>query len=161
MKSSGNSIEIMWEMYLERIGENPNNTELKYTSWHFCDNKKDADELVELAKIGTKRATASLFLLYELEGEKVPEAGDISILTDWDGYAQCVIKNEKVSILPFRNITEEHAAREGEGDKTLEYWRRAHRGIFEMDAESAGMVFNEDMLVVFEEFEVVFKLETV
>lgn len=87
MNSSGNSVEIMWDMYLERIGENPSDTRLRYTSWHFCDNKKDADELVELSMIGTKRATASLFLLYELEGEKVPEAGDISILTDWDGNA--------------------------------------------------------------------------
>lgn len=157
MNSSGNSVQKMWEMYLEKIGESSSSTGLDYTSWHFCDNEKDANELVELAKKGTKRATASLYFLYELEVEKVPEAGDISILTDWDGYAQCVIKNEKVSILPFRDITEEHAAIEGEGDKTLEYWRRAHRGIFEMDAELAGMVFDEDMLVVFEEFEVVFK----
>jgi uncharacterized protein YhfF len=157
MKSPENSVKIMWKMYLERIGENPDNTGLKYTSWHFCDNREDADELVQLAKIGTKRATASLFMLYEFEGERVPEAGDISILTDWDGNAQCVIKNERVSILPFKDITEDHAAIEGEGDKSLEYWRRAHRGIFEMDAESAGEVFNEDMLVVFEEFEVVFK----
>lgn len=157
MNSPENSVKMMWEMFLEKIGENPVNTELKYTSWHFCDNKIDADDLVELARIGIKRATASLFLLYDFEGDRVPEAGDISILTDWDGNARCVIKNVRVSILPFKDITEEHARIEGEGDKTLEYWRRAHRGIFEADAESTGEVFNEDMLVVFEEFEVVFK----
>lgn len=157
MNAMDNSVKKMWEMYLEKLGENINDTELKYTSWHFCDNKEDADELVELAKIGTKRATASLHLLYDFEGERIPEVGDISILTDWDGKAQCVIKNEKVSIIPFKEISEENAATEGEGDKTLEYWRRAHKGIFESDAKSAGMVFNDDMLVVFEEFRVVFK----
>lgn len=150
------SVLDMWETYLYSIGENPEDTKLTYDSWYFCDNEKDANELIELVLEGTKRATASLHMLYEIEDEKVPSVGGLNILTDWDGTAKCIIRDKKVSILPFRDITEEHARIEGEGDKSLDYWRRAHISAFGRDTDSLEIDFSEDLLVVFEEFEVVY-----
>jgi len=46
---------------------------------------------------------------------------------------------------------------EGEGDKSLKYWRRAHISFFSRELEEYNMKFTEDMPVVFEEFEVVYK----
>src|SRR5690606_13805990 len=120
-------------------------------------NEKDANELVELVLEGIKHGTASLHQLYGLENEDVPKIGDISILTDWEGNAKCIIKDVNVTILPFKDFSEELAAIEGEGDKSLDYWRRAHLKVFEADAENAGFEFTEDLLVVFEELEVIFR----
>jgi len=83
MEQEHKSIKEMWGNYLTSIGENINNTDKNYTSWHFCDNKKDADNLAELVKQGVKRATTALYYSYEVEGEAIPKAQDLSIITDW------------------------------------------------------------------------------
>jgi len=127
-----------------------------YHVWHFCDNKKDADELADLVLRGEKRATASLHSLYELDKELVPKPGDISIVTDFEGRARCVIKTTAVTITPFNRVPESFALREGEGDKSLWYWREAHRRAFSRELEALGLSFSEDLLVVCEEFDMVF-----
>lgn len=151
------SVKRIWAEYLASIGEDRNSTSKKYTSWYFCDNKEDADELAELVLQGTKRATASLYLFYEAENQDIPKVGDLSIIIDWDGIARCIIRTKKVDIVPYKDVTEEFAATEGEGDKSLEYWRRAHWGYFSREIKALGKEPYEGMLVVCEEFEVVFK----
>lgn len=155
MDSKNRSVEIMWEDYLKSIGENLENTDKKYTSWHFCDNKKSADELARLVKQGIKRATTSLNYWYENKGEKAPEVGDINIIENWENEAQCIIQTKKISIITFAEVSEEFARREGEGDKSLEYWRRAHINFFTKELKSEGLKFSENMLVVCEEFELI------
>ena len=145
----------MWENYLELIGQDINKTNLKYTTWYFCDNEQDANELAELVVRGVKRATASLFLFYE-NGEEMPKVGDLSIIVNWKGEAQCIIKTINIDVVPFKDVTEEFAATEGEGDKSLEYWRRAHWSYFSREIKELGKEPNDDMLVVCEKFEVVF-----
>lgn len=126
-------------------------------SWYFCNNKKDADDLAGLVLEGTKRATASLHKIYEVENEPMPEVGDLSIITDYEGVAECIIQTTKITLQAFKDVPESFAQREGEGDKSLAYWQKAHKWFFGMEAESYGGKFTEDMLVVCEEFELVFK----
>lgn len=150
------SIKQMWKNYLESIGENPSNTNKKYTAWYFCDNEQDANELAVLVKKGIKRATASLYLLYSNE-EELPKEGDLSIILNWKGEAQCIIKTTSIDIIPYKDVTEEFAATEGEGDKSLEYWKRAHWSFFSREMKEIGKEPTDDMLVVCEKFEVVYK----
>jgi uncharacterized protein YhfF len=150
------SVLKMWERYLESIGESPNETTKKFISWHFCDNEQDANELAELVLEGTKKATASLYLTYNNEDE-LPRVGDLSIIINWDGIAQCIIETTEVEIIPFKDVTEEFAATEGEGDKSLEYWRKCHWSYFSREMKELGKTPCDDMLVVCEKFEVVFK----
>jgi uncharacterized protein YhfF len=151
------SVKIMWEAYLSTLYEDPCGTNKTYKAWHFCDNEEDANELVELVVKGTKRATASLYLGYEYENEKVPEAGDYSIITDWNGIAQCIIRTKEVAVTPYAEVPEEFAAKEGEGDRSLRHWRNAHWDYFSREMEAMGKEPIEDMLVVCEEFEVVYR----
>ena len=59
------------------------------------------------------------------------------------------------------DITEEYARCEGEGDKSLAYWKEAHRQVFERECrEDCGIGLTEDMICVCEEFDVVYKEET-
>jgi uncharacterized protein YhfF len=62
-----------------------------------------------------------------------------------------------VNIVPFKDVPDEFAAEEGEGDKSLNYWRRCHWDYFSRETEKLGGTSNDDMLVVCEKFEVVYK----
>ena len=126
-----------------------------YSAWHFCDNESDANELADLVRAGTKRATASLLWSYEAEGEPLPAVGDLGIVTDWKGRARCVIRTTSVEIVAFQAVTPEFAAIEGEGDGSLEYWREAHEAAFNRELSGASRTFEPSMPVVCECFEVV------
>ncbi|PAB57424.1 RNA-binding protein [Anaeromicrobium sediminis] len=157
MRKEHKSVEEMWKLYLKSIGEQIKNTDKSYTSWYFCDNEKSANDLAKLVKDKVKRATAGLYYWYEVENEPLPKEGDLSIITNWDGIAQCIIQAKKVMLVPFNQVTEEFAKTEGEGDKSLKYWRDVHIDFFTRELKDQGKVFSEDMLVVCEEFEVVYK----
>jgi len=112
--------------------------------------------LAGLVKKGIKKATASLHCLYEIENEPIPGVGDYIIIINWTGMAQCIIQIINVNIIPFKEVTEEFAAKEGEGDKTLSFWRKVHRKFFTLELKEYSKKFSEDMLMVCEEFEVVY-----
>ncbi len=150
-------VREIWKNYLMSISDDVVNTNKKYTFWHFCDNEESANNLAELVRQGTKRATTGLHYFYEIEGEALPKIGDLSIIIDWQGIAQCIIETKKVILLPFNEVTEELAEIEGEGDKSLKYWREAHINSFNRDLNEHNIEFSVDMLVVFEEFEMVYK----
>lgn len=150
------SVKKMWGNYLATIGENPESTNKKYSAWHFCNNEQDANELADLVLKGTKKATASLYLSYSNDDE-LPKEEDLSIIINWDGIAQGIIRTTNIEIVPYKDVTEEFAATEGEGDKSLEYWRRAHWSFFTEEMKEIGKEPTEDMLVVCEKFEVVYK----
>lgn len=105
---------------------------------------------------GVKCATASLYDGYIENKEPIPKVGDYSIITNWDNEAQCIIQTIKVTILPFNAVTEEMAKIEGEGDKTLAYWREGHIKYFTEELEKLSRAFHDDIMVVFEEFKRVF-----
>ncbi|MDZ4177629.1 MAG: ASCH domain-containing protein [Coriobacteriia bacterium] len=126
-----------------------------YSAWHFCDNESDANELADLVLAGTKRATAGLLWSYENEGEPLPRVGDLSIVTDWEGRARCVIRTTSVEIVPFEAVTPEFAAIEGEGDGSLAYWLRAHEAAFTRELADSGRALEPSSPVVCECFEVV------
>ncbi len=150
------SVGILWRDYLASLGETPENTGKSYASWHFCDNPEDANDLALLVLQGTKRATASALEYYEEDGEELPREGDYSIVTDWQGRAVCIIRTTRLQVFPFNEVPPEFAAREGEGDGSLEYWRRSHREAFSRGLWEYGREFREEMAVLCEDFEVVY-----
>lgn len=141
--------EELWNEYARKAGIEHTD----YEAWAFGDA---ADELAELVNNGRKTATASAYPLYELEQEPLPQAGEYSVILDSGDRAVCVIRTDRVYVTPFREISEEHARREGEGDLSLAYWREVHERFFRQEMEEAGLVFDEDMPVVCEEFSCVY-----
>ncbi|MBL8967796.1 MAG: amino acid racemase [Spirochaetaceae bacterium] len=128
-----------------------------YRAWHFCADEKNADELGRLVLAGKKRATASSLRAVEAEGEALPSPGDYSVITDWKGRGLCVIETTKVEVKSFGRVDAEFAAREGEGDGSLAFWRSAHREAFGAEHAALGLPFGEATPVVLEDFEVVFR----
>ncbi|MDD2955094.1 MAG: ASCH domain-containing protein [Oscillospiraceae bacterium] len=128
-----------------------------YSAWHFCNCEEDANALAELVKKGVKRATTSALAAFEHDGEPVPQPGDLSVILRWNGEAVCVVETTAVTILPFDEVTAEFAALEGEGDCSLEYWRRAHDAFLREECCRMGLEFSTDMPVVCEEFRLLMK----
>ena len=128
----------------------------EYEAWAFGD---DPDTLAELVRTGVKTATASAYPFYELEGEDLPKAGEYSVILDTKDEAVCIIRTTRVYVTPYREVTAEQAWKEGEGDHSLDYWRRVHEAFFRKELEAVGLIFTEDMGVVCEEFEVVYPKE--
>ena len=87
--------------------------------------------------------------------------GDYSVILDSREQPRCITRISRVTQVKFSDITEEYARCEGEGDKSLAYWKEAHRQVFERECrEDCGIGFTEDMICVCEEFDVVYKEET-
>ncbi len=151
------SVKKMWSDYLLSLSEDSENTIKEYSVWHFCNDEKSANELAKLVKLGIKRATTSSLWALEHDNESIPHVGEYSVIIDWNGKAQCIIQTTKVDIIPFSEVSSEFAEMEGEGDKSLFYWREVHKKFFAEELESIGLKFSEEMPVVCEEFKVIFQ----
>lgn len=121
---------------------------VKIPCWKFgTDNEK----LIKLVLLGEKRATTSLFSEYENDNEPLPKVGDRSIILHDDNSTACLIETEKVIITEFANVTKKMAFIEGEGDKSLEYYKKEHTRIFKLIDPN----FNYKTKIVFEVFKVI------
>jgi hypothetical protein len=118
-----------------------------------------ADELAELVLRGEKTATASTYELYKLENEPLPQVGSFDVILDSQDKAVCIIEITKVSVVPFNDVSVEHAFKEGEGDKSLAYWQQVHQEFFTECLAEAGLEFSQETGVVLEEFRKVYPLD--
>ncbi len=141
------------ELWKEFITKN-NIDDCEYEAWSFG---AEPDLLAELVASGEKTATSSAYPLYALENEPLPKVGVYDVILDSKGEAVCVIQTKKVYVIPFKEVTAEHAYKEGEGDKSLDFWRKVHEKFFTECMEEVDLKFTSDMEVVCEEFEVVYK----
>ncbi|PZO95122.1 MAG: RNA-binding protein [Streptococcus pyogenes] len=114
------------------------------------------DLLAQLVLEGTKTATASAYELYAVDQEPLPQVGTYDVVLDGKGQAVCIIHITKVEVLPFNQVSAEHAYKEGEGDRSLAGWRQTHLDFFQPYFEEAGLVFSEQSPIVLEEFQVVY-----
>ncbi|MGT2762716.1 ASCH domain-containing protein [Streptococcus intermedius] len=117
-----------------------------------------ADELADLVLRGEKTATASIYDLYQINDEPIPQAGTFDVILDSQDRAVCIIEITKVSVLPFNKVSAEHAFKEGEGDKSLAYWQQVHQEFFTECLAEAGLEFSQETGVVLEEFHKVYPL---
>ena len=145
-----------WDKFLQDTNMDPG-TECS-ECLHFELTEYWANELLRLVLIGQKKATSSSLWGYEIEGDTIPQKGEYSIVTDWDGNPKCVIKTQNVRIIPFKEITYDICKLEGEDD-CLESWQKGHISFFQAEGKELGYEFSEEMPVIFEEFEVVYKAE--
>lgn len=131
-----------------------------YEAFYFGDSEQLANELAALVLQGVKRATAGSVWSFEAEGKRLPQPGDLSIVTNWSGRPLCVIETQAVDVVPFSEVTAEFAAVEGEGDRSLSFWQQAHERYFTRECARAGRQFTESMLVACERFQVVYQPAT-
>lgn len=71
----------------------------------------------------------------------IRQSRKIGRVTEWDGNAKCIIQTKTVDIIPFKDVDEEIAKTEGEGDCSLRYWRSAHKRHFKQECKAIGRAF--------------------
>ena len=124
-----------------------------YEAWAFGGAP---DKLAGLVVKGIKTATCSALALYEAEGEEIPKEGDYSVILNADGDAVCIIQTTKIYLSSFNDVTADHAVKEGEGDRSLDCWRRVHEEFFTEELAEINRSFDENMMLICEEFKVVY-----
>lgn len=114
------------------------------------------DELASLVKQGVKTATCSAFCFYEVEEEPLPQEGERSVILDSKDNAVCIIETTRVYVGSYDETTPEHAYKEGEGDRSLRYWKEVHQAFFADELKTIGKSFDPKMKLVYEEFRVIY-----
>jgi uncharacterized protein YhfF len=142
------AVQAFWDDYVRATGE-----EAGFETWWFgSDDRPDQQtKLGRLVADGPKRATTSLLAHYERDGESLPEVGDHGVVVDGDGTPLCIVRTSRIDTVRFGDVDEAFAWVEGEGDRSLAYWRDAHVRFFEAE----GSTVTDDDVVVLERFDVV------
>lgn len=145
------TIEAFWQAFCKESGTD---VHTHYEAWAFGGAP---DKLAELVLRGIKTGTASAAELYALdEEEPMPQVGDYSVVLNSRDEPVCIIRTAKVTVLPFEEVSAHHAYAEGEGDRSLSYWRQVHQEFFTQELVSYGRSFRMDMPVCCEEFELLY-----
>ncbi|EHN8901634.1 ASCH domain-containing protein [Enterobacter hormaechei] len=117
--------------------------------WQMGDSPELASELADLIRKGIKTASCGSFSSYQQE-HSAPKIGSYNIILNGQNIPVCVIRLVSLQLVRFCDVNEEFARKEGEGDLSLEYWRKEHQRFFISEG-----YFTEDMELIAEEFEVV------
>lgn len=104
--------------------------------------------LVDAVLRGEKTATAGLRSDYGPD-DRLPEAGDRSLLLGWDDEPVGVVETAEVRFIRAGDVDLQFARDEGEGFDTVADWRAAHERFW------AGQEITDDTLVVAERFRLV------
>jgi uncharacterized protein YhfF len=153
----GDRIEAFWQSYLDTLPPDSPVRDEQYVAEGFGDSPQMADELGALVASGTKTATCSALWEYEAEGSPLPETGVKTIVLDGDGDPLCIIETAEVEVRPYDEVDARFAYEEGEGDRSLEYWREAHWRFFSRTLSNIGKTPTSDMPLVCERFRVVYR----
>ena len=120
----------------------------------YGDSPELSELLLALIREGRKRAGTSLLWSIEAENGAIPRVGEIEIVVDHRNEPSLITSITRVEVLAFSQVTPEYAAIEGEGDGSIEYWRKAHWAFFSRECKRIGREPSLSMPVVCAVFEV-------
>jgi uncharacterized protein YhfF len=115
-------------------------------SFSFGDSAELANELLELVLTGKKSATCWA----AGEGDKSVLVGKRWIVKDGQGRPSAILETVELARRRFGDVDAAFAHDEGEDDRSLGAWRRAHRNYFTRRGE-----FSPDMELYCERFRLV------
>ncbi len=150
-----NRIEAYWQDHLGTLPSDSPIHDEQYVAEAWGDSPQLADELGALILAGTKTATCSALWEYEAEDEPLPSVGLKTIVLDGTGDPLCIVETTEVAVRPYDEVDAQFAFEEGEGDRSLEYWRDAHWHFFSRTLPGKGKEPTVDMPLVCERFRVI------
>jgi len=151
------AIVQFWNDFIQTLSPSSPYRSKMFTAEGFGDSPELADELGQLVLSGVKTGTSSALWEWEAEGNLLPQPGHMTVVLDGQKRPICIIETTQVWVCRFNNVDDEFAYSEGEGDLSLEYWRKAHTRYFSRVLPKINKEFSEDMPVVCERFKVVYK----
>jgi uncharacterized protein YhfF len=149
--------KIYLENYLRSLSESERKKYHSFSSDYFCADEHNANLCAELIRIGQKTATCSLNHWYESGEEPMPRVGHLMVVVDWNRKPVCIIEIDSVTKCKYCEVTSEFAHAEGEGDRSLKWWRKAHWDFFSEECNELGIQPNENMVLILERFHLVYQ----
>lgn len=114
-------------------------------SFSFGDSPEMADHLLGFVLDGSKRATC-----WSIADGQQTHVGNRMVVKDGLGRPRAVLETIELQQVRFCDVDLQFALDEGEGDETLDDWRRGHRAYFERNGG-----FDPEMMLWCERFAVV------
>ena len=151
--NASEKVTQFWKEYCMAAGTDPSTP---YQVWYFGNTPAMARELAGLVISGRKIATASLAAVNEIKPDESPVPDGLSVVTDLEGEPMAVIQTTEIRQIPFNDVDAQFACDEGEGDRSLEYWRNVHWQYFTHEAEELGLEFSGRSLICCERFKLLF-----
>ena len=111
----------------------------------FGDSPEMADQLLAFVLGGSKRATC----WSALDGQQT-HVGKQMVVQDGAGRPRAILETVELKQQRFCDVGLQFALDEGEGDETLDDWRRGHRSYFERNGG-----FDPEMMLWCERFRLV------
>ena len=142
--------------YLDSLEPSIRANYTSFSSDYFCADEKNANICAKLIREKIKKATCSMKYWYVEGGEDMPKVGHLEVVTDWYGNPSSIIETTAVSECNFSEVSKGFAYLEGEGDKSLEWWQKAHWEFFSKECKEVGIKPSKNMALILEEFKVVY-----
>ncbi len=145
------------ELWIEFCAKKNIDVDTPYESYGFGGIEEgDTDKLAELVLEGKKFGTAGLYDEYLMEDalDEIPKPGDYSIILNSKDEAVCVIRDYDVYVRAFGDVAPFHAYAEGEGDRSLKYWRDVHKEFFTECLDEIDLQLDQESRIVCEKFSV-------
>lgn len=149
-------VEEYWQSFIRTLSQERGKLPDRYQAWGFGNTPEMADELGDLVRRGIKTATAALMWSFEEALEPYPEVGEYSVILDGQGHPICIIQSTELVVVPFDEVDEEQAYLEGEGDRSIDYWREVHWKFFSEECRKIDREPHEQMPVMCEKFRLVY-----
>jgi|AntAceMinimDraft_8_1070364.scaffolds.fasta_scaffold00491_20 uncharacterized protein YhfF len=147
------TIRMFWQTYLDTLpDDHPHRFQAIPEAWSFGDSPEMADKLGRLVLQGIKTATCCRYL-----GENLVEEAGPSIIVDGKGQPRCVVQTTEITVRRYKDVDAQFASDEGEGDRSLNYWCKAHWNFFTREGAREGYEVSEDMLLECERFRVLYR----
>jgi uncharacterized protein YhfF len=118
-------------------------------SFSFGDGPALAEKLAQLVLAGKKTATC-----WAASEGVLSHVGERMVMLDGAGRPRAVLETTELTQCRYDEVDAAFASDEGEDDRTLESWRRAHRNYFTRKGQ-----FAPDMMLYCERFRVVMVID--
>ena len=151
------TVKAYWQKFLSTLPVDSPYHSKTYSEGGYGDSPELMNELIQLVLEGKKTATCGALWEWEAEGNPIPKVGDVWVEPDGNGNPVCITETVEVTIRKYSEVGADFAHAEGEGDLSLEYWRKAHKNFFSRVLPKIGKEFSEEMPLVCERFKVIFK----
>lgn len=117
-------INTFWNDFLESRSAPSDANQRFYDSFRIGIEDEDAETGAVLIRSGQKTATSGLLWEYESRGKPLPPLGNLSVVENGRREPVCVVTTTWIELIRFEDVDARFAFEYGEGDRTLEGWRK-------------------------------------
>lgn len=149
-------IDRYWEQFLHSLPAEQPRPDRYVEAFFFGTMPDRALEITRLVLDGTKTATGSVLWSLEAKGKPIPDIGDYWIVTNGDDDPACIIRTVDSRVIPFDEVSEEYAMWGGEGNRTLESWRKMYWSYILSECEVIKRTPDSKTPLVMERFELLY-----